>query len=67
MVQPNPSIIRIKKKGETGSPCIMMREGLKVSKGDPLTKIEKKAEESRDMTHWVQWNMKSNAKRVVSM
>ena len=40
-----PSAIRMKRKGESGSPCLMPLEGLNVEVGMPLSKMEKKEEE----------------------
>ena len=36
---PMPSDIRIKRKGESGSPCLIPQEGVKVEEGVPLTRI----------------------------
>jgi hypothetical protein len=48
MLLPSSSAIRVKRKGERGSPCLIPIEGEKVEEGDPLIKMEKKAEEVRD-------------------
>ena len=48
---PRPSIRRIHIKGYSGPFCHMPLEGLKVSDGDSLTRMENKYEEIRDMTH----------------
>ena len=37
---PMPSDIRIKRKGESGSPCLSPREGVKVEEGIPLIRIK---------------------------
>lgn len=46
---PNPSAKIIKRKGERVSPCLMPLEGLMIEVGDPLSRIEKKAPETRAM------------------
>jgi len=43
--------MRMKRKGESGSPRLRPLEGIKVSDGKPLTKIEKLEEVTRAMTH----------------
>ena len=43
-----PSAIRMKRKGESRSPCLMPLEGLNVEVGMPLSKMEKKEEEMRE-------------------
>jgi len=43
-----------KRKGERGSPCRMPLEGWKGREGMPFTKMEKKVEETRFMTHLTQ-------------
>ena len=48
------SAIRINKKGDNESPCLISLKGLKVGEGDPLTRIEKKDEETSERIHWVQ-------------
>lgn len=50
----NPSSIRINKKGDNGSHFLIALEGLKVGEGDPLTRIERKDEETSERIHWVQ-------------
>ena len=46
-----PSAMRIKTKGERGSPCLIPREGWKVLVGDPLRRILKKGVVTKPMTH----------------
>ena len=46
-IRPRPSTIRMNKKGESGSPCRMPREGLKVFEGALFMRTKKKAEEIR--------------------
>lgn len=46
---PNLSAKIIRRKGERGSPCLMPLEGLMIKVGDPLSRIEKKAPETRVM------------------
>ena len=47
-MRPRPSTIRIKRKGERGYPWRIPCEGEKVEEGEPLTKMEKNAEEIRE-------------------
>ena len=47
----SPYIMRIKRKGESGSPCLRPLKGVKVLEGEPLTRIEKLEEVTRAMTH----------------
>jgi len=46
--------MKMKRKGESGSPCLRPLEGIKVSEGEPSTKIEKLEEVTRAMTHLTQ-------------
>jgi len=48
---PSPSIISIKRKGESTSPFVRTLEGIKISEGEPFTKIEKLEEVTKAMTH----------------
>lgn len=50
---PNPSIMNMKRKGESGSPCLSPLEERKISEGEPLIKIEKLEEVTRAMTHLI--------------
>ena len=43
-----PSAIRMKRKGESGSPFLMPLEGLNVEVEMPLSRREKKEEEMRE-------------------
>jgi len=52
--QPSPSIMRMKGRGESGSPCLRSLERIKVSEGERLTKIEKLEEVTRAKTHLTQ-------------
>jgi hypothetical protein len=54
ILHPSPSAMRIKRKGERGSPFLMPREGEKGMEGDPLTRMEKKSMERRESTHLIQ-------------
>jgi hypothetical protein len=63
MALPRPSTIKMKRKGDRGSPCLMPREGEKVVEGDPLTNIEKKAVEVRVSTHLIQRGEKPKSLR----
>jgi len=47
-------MMRMKRKGESGSPCLRPLEGRKISEGEPLTNIEKLEEVTRAMTHLTQ-------------
>jgi len=51
---PSPSIMRIKIKGDSGSPYLRSLEGVKVLEGEPLTNIEKLEEVTSDITHLTQ-------------
>jgi len=53
------------RKGEIGSPCRIPLEGIKVVEGVP--RIEKKAEEVRDIIHRVHKGLKPKAIRVFSI
>jgi len=44
----------IKRKGERGSPYLRPLEGVKISEGEPFTKIEKLEEVTRAITHLTQ-------------
>jgi len=46
--------MRMKRKGESRSPCLSPLEGRKISEREPLTKIEKLEEVTRAMTHLIQ-------------
>jgi len=46
--------MRMKRKGESGSPYLRPLEGRKISEGEPFTKIEKLDEVTRPMTHLTQ-------------
>jgi len=41
----------MKRKGESGPPCLRPLEGRNVSEGEPLTKIEKLEEVTRAKIH----------------
>ena len=49
--RPSPSTINTKRKGERGSPWRMPLEGWKGREGMPFTKMKKKVEETRFITH----------------
>jgi len=53
MDRTKPSAIKMKRKGERGSPYRMSQEGEQVLEGEPLIKMEKKDEEVRERTHLV--------------
>ena len=43
--------MRMKRKGERGSPRQIPREESNMEEGEPLTRIEKKVEEMRERIH----------------
>ena len=43
----SPSAIKMKRKGESGSPCLIPLEGEKGLEGMPLTRMENRAEKVR--------------------
>jgi len=47
--------MRMKRKGERGSPCVRPLEGRKVSNGETLTRTEKLEEVTRAKTHLTQF------------
>ena len=49
-----PFHMRIKRKGERGSPCLMPQVGLKGGERAPLRRMEKKVIEIKFDTHWIQ-------------
>lgn len=51
---PMPFSIRIKMKGERGSPCLIPIEGEKVVVGEPLRRMEKKIKEIKEYIQWTQ-------------
>ena len=56
--------MKIKGKGERGSPCLIPLEGVKVDEGEPLTRTEKKGVEIRERIQLVQIMEKLKARRV---
>jgi len=44
----------IKRKGESGSPCLRPLEGVKISEGKPFTRIEKLVEVTKAIIHPIQ-------------
>jgi len=46
--------MRMKRRGESGSPYLRPLEGIKVSEREPLTKIEKLEEVTTTITHLTQ-------------
>jgi len=61
MALPNPSIMRIKGKGEREYPCLRPLEGLKVLDGEPLSNIEKLVVVTRAIIHIIQLYLKPYA------
>jgi len=43
--------MRMKRKGESWSPCLRPLEGIRISEGEPFTKIEKLEVVTRAITH----------------
>jgi len=62
---PRPSTIRIKRKGERGSLCLIPQDGEKVGNGESLIKMEKKVEVVKDMIHLIQEEDKSKVERML--
>jgi len=54
MALPKPSIMRIKRKGERGSPCLRPLEGMKISEGDPFTRIKTMEDVTKAITYLTQ-------------
>jgi len=46
--------MRIKRKGERGSPCLRPLKGVNISEGEPFTRIEKLGEVTKAITHLIQ-------------
>ena len=42
-ILPRPSVIRMKRKGETGSRCMIPLEEVSREEGDPLSRMAKRA------------------------
>jgi hypothetical protein len=63
IVRLSPSAIRMKRKGESGSPCLIPLEGEKVFEGTPLMRMENRAEEVRLMIQETQMGSKPKARR----
>jgi len=51
---PRPSIMSIKRKGESGSPYLRPLEGVKIFEGEPFNRIEKLEEVTKAITHLTQ-------------
>ena len=64
IVRLNPSAIRMKRKGESGSPCLIPLEGEKGFEGTPLMGMENRAEEVRLTIQETQMGSKPKARRV---
>jgi hypothetical protein len=47
MIWLKPSSMMIKRKGDRGSPCLILQEGEKGWEGTPLIKIENNAKDAR--------------------
>jgi hypothetical protein len=62
-VQLSPSAKRIKRKGESGSPCLIPREGEKGLEGTSLIRMENRAEEVRLTIQETQAGSKPKARR----
>jgi hypothetical protein len=59
-----PLAVRMKRKGESGSPCLIPLEGEKVFEGTPLMRMENRAEEVRLMIQETQMGSNPKARRV---
>jgi len=57
----------MKIKGESGSPCLRPLEGVKISEGEPFTRIEKLGEVTKATTHLIQSWSKPKAARTFLM
>jgi hypothetical protein len=64
MDQLSPSTIKMKRKGESGSPFLISLEGEKVLEGTPLTKMENRADEVRLNIQDTHKGSKPKARRV---
>jgi hypothetical protein len=64
MARLSPSTIKIKRKGESGSPCLIPLEGENGLEGMPLTKMENMANEVRLTIQETQDGSKPKARRV---
>ena len=62
-VQLSPYVNRIKRKGESGSPCLMLLEGEKGLDGKPLMRKENNAEEVRLIIQEAQDGSKPKSRR----
>ena len=49
----SPSAIKMNRNGESGCPCLMPLDGLKVEVGVPLSRMEKKEEDISDVIQWI--------------
>jgi len=52
---PNTSATKINKNGDNGSPCLILRDGMKVPNGNPLIRIEKRHVEMIGITQEIQF------------
>jgi len=64
IVRLNPSAIMMKRKGESGSPCLIPLKGEKGFEGTPLMRMENRAEEVRLTIQETQLGSKLKARRV---
>jgi len=64
MARLSPSTIKIKRKGESGSPCLIPLEGENGLEGTPLNRMEKMADEVRLKIQETQDGSKPKARRV---
>jgi hypothetical protein len=67
VVLPRNSSMRMKRKGERGSPCMMPQVSEKMAEGDPLMSIEKKDKEVRDNIHLIHRGEKPKANKTCWM
>jgi hypothetical protein len=64
IVRLSPSSIKMKRKGESGSPCLIPMEGEKGLEGMPLTRMENRADEVRLTIQETREGLKTKARRV---
>jgi hypothetical protein len=64
MARLSPSAIIMKRKGESGSPCLIPLEGEKGLEGTPLIRMENRADEVRLTIQETHEGSKPKARRV---
>ena len=63
---PRPSIARIKRKGDSGFPCLKPLVGLNVEDGESLIIMEKKGEDMREKIQEIHCQEKPKASKTLS-